>query len=426
MPHLIGKESLRNMDGVIEAATWKLLAYCRRNQWAGYDPYDALNSELLSSMPMLNRKVPRLILTQALKRCPINLRPLLRVPETENPKALALFLQAFLFLPDGALAHRASLIERMIDRLAALRSPGIAYSCWGYSFPWQTRTLIVPRGTPNLVCTVFVAGALLDAYENGHGSDCLAMAISAAEYILDELYWTDGTSASGFSYPLPSVRSEVHNSNLLAAALLCRVYKHTFKKDFLDAAMNVARWSVGHQHADGSWYYGNVPTQHWIDNFHTGYNLCALQTIGRYAETNKFESSLRRGFDFYRAHFFRQDGAARYYHDCTYPIDIHSIAQSIITLIELRRLHPENVSLAGMVFEWAINHMWDDEGFFYYRVLRFCTIRTSYMRWSQAWMLLALSRLLALHRELEESSREGPTTAFGSSGSVIVKTGCEK
>ena len=38
--------------------------------------------------------------------------------------------------------------------------------------------------------------------------------------------------------------------------------------------------------------------------------------------------------------------------------------------------------------------MWDERGFFYYRVLRFGTIRTSYMRWSQAWMLLALATLL--------------------------------
>jgi hypothetical protein len=42
-----------------------------------------------------------------------------------------------------------------------------------------------------------------------------------------------------------------------------------------------------------------------------------------------------------------------------------------------------------------MKHMWDERGFFYYRVLRLCTIRTSYMRWSQAWMLLALSALLS-------------------------------
>jgi hypothetical protein len=51
--------------------------------------------------------------------------------------------------------------------------------------------------------------------------------------------------------------------------------------------------------------------------------------------------------------------------------------------------------LARLVFRWAMNHMWDKRGFFSYRVLRLCTIRTSYMRWSQAWMLLALSSLLS-------------------------------
>jgi hypothetical protein len=41
-----------------------------------------------------------------------------------------------------------------------------------------------------------------------------------------------------------------------------------------------------------------------------------------------------------------------------------------------------------------MDHMWDDRGFFYYRILRFCTIRTSYMRWTQVWMFLALATLL--------------------------------
>ena len=70
------------------------------------------------------------------------------------------------------------------------------------------------------------------------------------------------------------------------------------------------------------------------------------------------------------------------------------MAQSIITLLALRDLNSENMPLADSVFRWAVKHMWDENGFFYYRVLRTLTIRTSYMRWSQAWMLLALSTLL--------------------------------
>jgi len=42
------------------------------------------------------------------------------------------------------------------------------------------------------------------------------MAVSAAEYILNELYWTDGNAVVSFAYPLPSTRSQIHNANLLA------------------------------------------------------------------------------------------------------------------------------------------------------------------------------------------------------------------
>jgi hypothetical protein len=100
--------------------------------------------------------------------------------------------------------------------------------------------------------------------------------------------------------------------------------------------------------------------------------------------------------EFYRKHFFREDGAVRYFHDRTYPIDTHCVAQSIITLIDLKDLDPTNVPLALSVFDWARKRMWDEnKGFFYYRILRTGTIRTSYMRWTQAWMFLALSMLLA-------------------------------
>lgn len=375
-------------------AARKLLAYCEANDWAGYDPYDALNSQLVQALPFLDSKWPRLVLTQAVKRSPVNIRGLALIPKTQNPKALALCLSAMLKLSKIERFHQDRLLGTVTEQLVALRSPNISYWCWGYSFPWQTRTIIVPRGAPNLVCTTFVAGALLDLYEQQQTPRFLGMAVSAAEYLLNELYWTDGNVAS-FSYPLRSLRSQTHNANFLAAALLCRVYKYTGEKRFLGPALEAARCSVARQHVDGSWDYGEAPSQRWIDNFHTGYNLCALQAISREIDTMEFVPCIQRGFEFYRMHFFRSDGAVRYFHNHTYPIDIHCVAQSIITLVAFRTVDLSNLPLACSIFEWAMNHMWDDRGFFYYRVLRSCTIRTSYMRWSQAWMLLALSTLLS-------------------------------
>jgi hypothetical protein len=377
----------------VEAAGRKLLAYCRERDWAGYDPYDALNSRWLDTLPVLNTKMPRLVLTQALKRSPVNVRPLLRIPPTQNPKALALFLAALIKAPQLSTGIAEDLPAYLIDRLIALRSPDTPYWCWGYSFAWQTRTQVVPRGTPNLVCTTFVADALLDAFEARHDRRCLAMAVSATEYIRKELFREEGAFA-GFSYPLPTMPARIFNANLLAAGLFTRVAALTGDSTLLPPAMKAARYAVSKQRPDGSWPYGEADTQQWIDNFHTGYNLAGLQAIGRHAGTDEFEGAVSRGFDFYIRHFIEENGAPRYFHNLLYPIDVHCVSQSLITLLSFKHLNSEAVNKARAVFHWTMRHMWDDEGYFYYRILRFGTIRTSYMRWAQAWMLMALATCL--------------------------------
>ena len=392
------------MQNSAKPALLKLLGYCRAEGWAGYDPYDALNSKLFSAFSFLNSRWPRLILTQGMKRSPVNVRGLFGIPKTQNPKALGLFLSAFSKLSETDVPDRDPLIRLMIDRLEALRSTGSGYSCWGYSFPWQMRNGVVPAGAPNLVCTTFAANALLDAYDRSGDARCLTMAASAAKYILNELYWTDEDAVHSFAYPLPSVRIEVYNANFLAAALLCRVGRITGETKFMGPALAAARRAVAQQKGDGSWEYGCGTTQRWTDNFHTGFNLGALRDIGVYAQTSEFDRALRRGFDFYRAHFVREDGAPRYFHNRTYPIDAHCVAQSIITLTEFREFDPSSLALADKVLQWAMNHMWDERGFFYYRVLRLTTIRTSYMRWTQAWMLLALATRLAAENRTDAGS----------------------
>lgn len=383
------------MDRDIQTMALKLLGYCRANDWAGYEPYDALNSRIITALAPFNAKLPRLMLTQFLKRSPINTRGLLLVPRTQNPKAIGLFLSAFVNLSIAGVAMEQDYIQQMIERLIALRSNGVSHWCWGYNFPWQTRTVLVARWEPNLVCTTFAANGLLDAFEQRQDDHYLSMAISAAEYILNELYWTSGSSVCGFGYPLPEVHNQVHNANLLAAALFCRMYKHTGQERFLIPAVDVTRYTVRQQHSDGGWNYGEASSQKWIDNFHTGFNLSALRSIGRTLATSEFEPYVRLGFEFYCSHFFREDGAVGYFHDRFYPIDTHCIAQSVITLLDLKDLSPNNIQLARSVLDWAAQRMWDDKrGYFYYRVHRLCTIRTSYMRWTQAWMFMALSRLL--------------------------------
>src|SRR5205085_6664241 len=77
-----------------EAAMQALFGYCRAENWAGYDPYDALNSPFLDPATGRAPKLVRLVATQLLKRSPLDLRGLLRVPKTQNAKGLALDIRS--------------------------------------------------------------------------------------------------------------------------------------------------------------------------------------------------------------------------------------------------------------------------------------------------------------------------------------------
>jgi len=369
----------------------RLLAYCADNQWAGYDPYDALNSKVFRALPFIKSRYARLALTQGMKRSPLNLRPLLLVPKTPNPKGLALFVSALVKLAKLNLLEKPALLEMAVDLLMDSRSKESIYSCWGYNFDWQSRTALVPKGTPNVICTSFAANALLDLYEFTRGAEYLSMAKSAAEFILKVLYRE--APACYFAYT-PMERPPVHNASLMGAALLSRVFKETGDVSWLKPALKAARYSVQKQHSNGSWAYGELDTQGWIDNFHTGFNLCALRRIAGYADTREFEASLQTGFTFYQSHFFENGCIPKYYHNNTYPIDIHSIAQSIITLVAFEDFGKQNISQAESILVWAVEHFWSPRNYFYFQKGRFFTNRIPYMRWSQAWMLLAIASLL--------------------------------
>lgn len=386
----------------VTEVTMRLLNYCREHDWAGYDPYDALNSRVFRATPFIWSKYCRIAFTQLMKRSPVNLRPLLLVPMKRNPKGTALFISALLNLKKADLFQDEATIHALTDDLIATRSKGQSYSCWGYSFDWQTRGCLVPEGSPNIICTTFAGNALLDVWEESKRQDCLDHAASASRYLVERLYDDMGNEEACFNYT-PISTSRIHNANLLGAAYVARVAVATGDKSALGLVQRTARYSVRKQAADGSWPYGEVATQRWIDNFHTGYNLCALRSISQNAEISELEPCIHRGFKFYTSHFFREDGAPKYFHDRVYPIDAHSVAQSIITLLDLKNMDGDNVRLAMRAFNWAMNNLWNEAGYFSYQRYAHFANRVSYMRWGQAWMLLAMTKLLANQLALSKS-----------------------
>ena len=114
--------------------------------------------------------------------------------------------------------------------------------------------------------------------------------------------------------------------------------------------------------------------------------------------------NLEKGLKFYVDHFFLPDGTPKYYHDQVFPIDVHSCAQSIITLTKFSASGDRISRLRDKVLTWTLSNMQDSRGHFYFQKRRLFANRIAYMRWSQAWMLKALACALAAELQAKDKN----------------------
>ncbi len=82
---------------------------------------------------------------------------------------------------------------------------------------------------------------------------------------------------------------------MLAAAMLARTAKFNGNDEYLKVASEAIKYTCTRQLPDGSWYYGEEPKYHWIDNFHTGYNLDALKCYIESTDDKTYENNLKQG-----------------------------------------------------------------------------------------------------------------------------------
>lgn len=375
----------------------QLLAWCREHDFAGHDPFDALNSRLFQATPFAGSRNARLLWTQLVKRSPADLRALARVPAERNAKGIALFALAQLATYRHLKTSNVELQARnLLSMLLSMKVDGFGGAAWGYNFDWQSRNFFAPRGTPTIVPTAFAARAFIEAAREFNDEEYLNTAGSACDFILKDLPRTvESDTELCFSYA-PETDTRIFNASLLAAEVLAEVGELTNSYVLRCEAERAARYVVNQQQPDGSWTYGTDPNQSWIDNFHTAYILFSLKRIIKACSPvgAEFQQAFERGFRYWKRTFFLADGWPKYYHDDPYPVDAHAAASAIVTLLECRDLDETSSALAHQIASWTITNLRDKQGFFYYQRRRFYTVRKPYMRWTQAWMLYALARLL--------------------------------
>ena len=384
--------------------------------WAGADPYDALLSPPGRALIPLG-PAARMAFTQAGLRWPA-FRAAIRPPATVNPKGLALFLGAILrgwstLGPERAAALGTELRE-LLESLAVRDGK---FTAWGYPFPWQSRFLWAPAGTPNAVVTATVGWHLLDWADHARalGADdprARELASGAALFLSEKLHYSAvGVKGSAVSYTSRDT-SRIVNVSMLVARLLARVSRApgTVKAwRMRDQTTRLLQFTVAEQRQDGTWAYARERRGAWVDSFHTGFVLEALLGLREWGWTVPDEV-IMRGFESYDR-FFDPDGGARLYREGSV-LDAHSAAQGIVTYAARatgarvpEALRAAARAMALQIARWSLERLWIPErDGFAYRVRNGKRDERDYTRWVQSWMALGMGAALELERISELQS----------------------
>lgn len=383
---------------IVTEATAKLLAFIEAETFKGYDPYDFLNS------PVPFRYLGHMaqaVVVQAGKLLPFNMRPLLCVKKEFNPKGLGLLLSAYCNLykktEDKKYLETAG---QLYNTLKECRSRGYEEYCWGYNFVWANPHSVHPKYMPSSVVTSFVCQGIFDYYNICGSQDAIDVIRSASQYVLKYLRRTETHEGICLSYT-EEEQNCCYNASLLSGELLSIQYAISKDDNLLGLIQKIVAFVLYHQHSDGHWGYSiDLATgkEHQQVDFHQGFILCSLYRIYKNIGDMplEVEQAIKKGMVYYMEKQFLDNGRSLWRLPKEFPIDIHNQAQGIITFSLLSDYCDNAADFAKTIAKWTIKNMQSDKGFFYYRIYKHYVNRIPFMRWSQSWMLLALTDLYAL------------------------------
>ena len=383
-----------------ELETWNqalrsTLGYVRAHDYAGYNKHDALNSPFLAAL-LGHTKWTRIAAIQAVMRAPWNVRPVLGVPRTRNPKGLGLWAHALL---DAHVATglRQDLDEarKLLDWLLDNPAQGFRGLCWGYPYPWQDLGFLAPRDFPNRVVTCWIGFAFVEAARQTGDPVYRDALARIAEFLTGEPnVLHDDPEMKCYSYvPDASVTWAVMDVPALVGAFLAEAADVLDLQDYRDEARRLLNWVADKQTPYGAWFYTYPAEDSFIthDNYHTAIILDCFDRYRVATGDDRFDQAYWDGLEYYRQHLFTVDGAPRWMNHKEYPYDIHGAGSGILCFVRAASRDPRYADSARKAIDWALRYMYDRRGFFYYQRTRFYTKRFCLLRWCNGWMCWALA-----------------------------------
>ncbi len=351
------------------------------HEYKGYEPFDGLSSTFrpLTGGNLMAERV----LLQLIRQSPVNLRPIMGVRPKDSTKGRGYMAWGYLYLYKATgEAGYLQKAEACLDWLDAKKVARFEHHSWSNHFDFSSRAGRYTKDDPIIVWTSLIGQAYLEAYEQTGNERWLNIAASVCEWIM-KLPRETTSSGNCLSY-LAHIQSSIHNSNMLGGAMLARASKHTGNAEWREVARSAMEYTCSRQLADGSWWYGEDERYHWVDNFHTGYNLDSLKFYIESTGDMTWMPNLKNGLEFFKTHFFEENGRPRYYHTRTYPVDSQCAGQAVDTLALFSDMDDECLPLACKVARWTIRNMQEKDGHFQYRHYPWGRARTAMLHWGQA------------------------------------------
>lgn len=378
---------------LIEQSLKKLEKWIEDHDYKGYDPADGLTS-YLRPLTFGNLLLDR-VLQQVIWRSPINLRPLLGVKPLDSNIGRGYMAWGYLTMlkltGDHTYGDKAiSCLEWLIKN----KAPDFREFSWGKMFDFASRGGRQGKYEPITVWTSLIGQAFIEAYETIGDKKYLSIADSICRWIVGLPRTLTDTGFCINYTPHGEGNCTIHNQSMLAAAILARAAKYTGSDEHVKVAREAIQYTCTRQLPDGSWFYGEEPKYHWIDNFHTGYNLDALKCYIESTGEETYANNLKQGFIFFRNNFFETSGRPKYYHNRIYPIDSQCCSQAIETLANFSSYDQSSLELGIQVARWTIENMQDQDGHFYFMRYPFVALKMPMIHWAQATTYKALTLLL--------------------------------
>lgn len=372
-----------------------------KENYIGWDPYDGINNSMFPTINLFY-PYPQIALIQFNKYSPFNFRKLLSIKKELDPKGIALFVQAYTIIFQNSnkeiYKHKAMNLFNELMKCSLFSTWG--NHCWSshrYPFIGVDKDKLSPH-FPDIIGTANALKAIALLYLLDNRKD-LKDIIKSIHSFFKSMYECT-SDLSYFLYTPFSKGKIVPNASAEALeALILSIDVHR-DPEILKICENTLKSLQTMQRENGSWFYSIYPSgkRYQQLDFHQGYLIDGLiSSTSLYFSINNqdLKYSIIKATEFYKG-MFASDGRSFYRYPKFLPTDIHNQAQGIITFCKLYNIYKDEYYLdfAMKIAKWTVVNMQDSKGYYYHQKGHIVTNKIPYMRWGQAWMLLALAILI--------------------------------